>query len=166
MGGVRVVDVPVRVVRTHQRVVEEVAAQDLAEGVRDPFAVAQPGGDEGVVQVSVRRVVLGAPEFEGPVGGLGEVGGVVGGDLVEGPDPVEVAEVAVVVGVVEAGPGPFGEGAFGVGAVGWEPVGEGVPGLRALGVVGGGRAQGVPGGGEVHGRVDRAPAGVGGAVLG
>ncbi len=144
---------------------EEVTAEHPAQGVGDPFAVPQTGRDEGVVQVAVGGVVLGAAQFEGAVGGGGEPGRVVRVDLVERPDAVEVAEVTVVVGVRQAGQGPFGEGSVGVDAVRRETVGEGAPAVGVLGVAVGGGQQGVPGGGEVHGRVDGAPARVGRAVL-
>ncbi|CAM5743724.1 hypothetical protein SHIRM173S_02554 [Streptomyces hirsutus] len=134
---------------------EEVAVEDPAEGTRDPFGVAETGGDQGVVQMAVRGVVLGAAQFEGAVGGGGQVRGVVGGDLVQRPDGVEVAEVAVVVGVGEVRLGPFGQCPVRVDPVRREPVGEGPPAVGVLGVAVGGGAQRVPGGGEVHGRVDR-----------
>lgn len=111
-------------------------------------------------------VVLGAAQFEGAVGGLGEVGGVVRVDLFQRPDAVEVAEVAVVVGVRQAGPRPLGERAVGVDPVRGEAVGEGAPAVGVLGVAVGGGQQGVPGGGEVHRRVQGAPARVRRAVLG
>lgn len=166
VGRVGVVDVPVRVVAAHQGDVEEVPGQDVVEGGGHPLRVPQPGGHQGVVEVAVCRVVLRAAQFEGAMGRRGEVGGVVGVDLVERPDAVEMAEVAVVVGVVESGTGPLGERALGVDPVRGQPVGERTPalGVRPR-VVGGGRAQGVPGRGEVHGGVQGDPSGVRGPVL-
>ncbi|CAM5709590.1 hypothetical protein SVIOM342S_00505 [Streptomyces violaceorubidus] len=145
---------------------EVVAAEHPAQGVGDPGVVPEPGGDQGVVEVAVGGVVLGAAQGEGAVGGLGEAGGVVRVDLVQRPDAVEVAEVPVVVGVRQTGPRPLGERPVGVDPVCGEAVGEGAPAVGVLGVAVGGGAQGVPGGGEVHGRVQGAPARVGGAVLG
>lgn len=166
--GVGVVHVAAGVVGAHQGGVEEVAFQDLAEGVGDPPAVPKTRRDQRVVQVAVRGVVLGAAQFEGATGGGGPLRGVVGVDLVEGPDAVEMAQVAVVVGVVEAGPGPLGEGAVGVDPVRREAVGEGTPAagaLRVVRVVRGGGEQCVPGRREVHGRVHGAPAAARGPVL-
>ncbi|CAM5470857.1 hypothetical protein BSAF29S_00324 [Bacillus safensis subsp. safensis] len=139
VGGVGVVDVAVRVVGAHQGGVEEVAVQDLAEGVGDAFAVPEPGRDERVVEVAVGGVVLGAAQFEGAVGGGRQAGGVDGGDLLERPDGVEVAEVTVVVGVRQARPRPFGQGPVLVDPVRWEPVGEGAPAVGGPGCPGGSR---------------------------
>ncbi|GAA3216742.1 hypothetical protein GCM10020256_19230 [Streptomyces thermocoprophilus] len=54
---------------------EEVAVEDAVQGVGDMAGVAQPGRDEGLVEMAVRGVVLVAAQFEGAVGGLGEIGG-------------------------------------------------------------------------------------------
>ncbi len=143
-----------------------VAVQDPGEGAADAVAVVEAGRDQRLVEVAVGGVVLGAAQAQRAVCGGGEFGGVVGGDLLERPDAVEVAEVAVLVGVVEAGPGPFGECAVGVDPVRREGRGQGAPAVGVLRVVGGGGEQGVPGCGEVHGRVESAPAAAGGAVLG
>lgn len=163
VGRVRVVDVPGRIVGAHQRVVEEVAAQHRLQRPRHPGRVPQPGGDQGMVQIPVRGVVLRAAQLQRAVCGPGQLRGVVRIDPVQRPHRVEVAQMAVVVRLPQPRPRPLGERTVLVHQVRREPVRERPPESRRRvpwGVLGG-RRQGVVGRGDVHRGVDRAPARVG-----
>lgn len=137
----------------HQGPEEHVVADDLQQVRGGQRPVVQPGGGQRPVQAAVRGEVLVAAQRQRPVRGPGQLGGVVRVDLVQRPHRVEVADVAVVVVAVVAGPRPLGQRPAPVHPVRGQPPQQPRPPVRA-GHLGGG-TQGVPGGGDVHRGVHR-----------
>ncbi len=172
MRGVRVVGVQVGVVRGHQGAEDVVVGQEVQQHRSRVRAVLEPAVGQGPVQVAVCGLVRIAALEQRRLGRHRQGGPGVGGDLVQRPDRVEVADVAVCVLVGEGGPGPFLQCAVAVDQVGREPVEERGP-LCDSGLLDAEQVrhrdrglQGVLARGDVHGGVDAGvDPGVGRGVL-